>query len=61
MSDTSQEHGWDRGWDDHDRRQLCRLASLPLTEKLRWLEEAHRLVRHLSGATERPAAGKVSR
>ena len=61
MSDKSQEHGWDRGWDGHDTRQLHRLAALPLTEKLRWLEEAHRLVRHLSGATKQPAAGKVSR
>jgi len=27
--------------------QLRRLARLPLTEKLRWLEQAHRLVRAL--------------
>lgn len=35
---------WDCGWDEHKRRQMLRLAKLPLAEKLAWLEEAQRLV-----------------
>ena len=47
---------WEKGWDGHHEEQLRRLARLPLTEKLKWLEEADRVVRHLSGvtATDRP-------
>ena len=41
------EQVWERGWQDHSRRQLERLARLPLSEKLAWLEEAHRLIRHI--------------
>jgi hypothetical protein len=39
---------WDAGWDAHQRAQQGRLARLSLIEKLEWLEEAHRLARHLS-------------
>jgi hypothetical protein len=39
---------WEHGWDDHQRQQIRRLAALPFSEKLRWLEEAHRLVLHLA-------------
>ena len=42
---------WEKGWDGHHEDQLRRLARLPLTEKLKWLEEADRVVRHLSGVT----------
>jgi hypothetical protein len=41
---------WERGWEGHEREQLIRLARLPLAQKLQWLEEAHRLVRQLTGA-----------
>ena len=41
------EQVWEHGWEDHDRRQMERLAALPLSEKLVWLEEAHRLVLHV--------------
>ena len=44
---TPGERVWERGWRDHEQRQLERLAKLPLSEKLAWLEEAHRLVGHL--------------
>ena len=51
------ERAWDRGWKDHEQRQLERLAKLPLSEKLAWLEEAHRLVRHLgAGRMTHPTA-----
>jgi hypothetical protein len=44
---------WEHGWQDHSRRQLERLARLPLSEKLVWLEEAHRLVLHMTGERRR--------
>jgi hypothetical protein len=46
MNSTHQQL-WEKGWDAHERAQLLRLASLSLSEKLRWLEDAHTLVRHL--------------
>jgi hypothetical protein len=47
QSDIS-EHLWERGWDEHERQQLQRLAKLPLSERIAWLEEAQRLVQHLA-------------
>ena len=41
---------WAVRWDDHERAQLRRLSRLPLAEKLRWLEQADELVRHLRQA-----------
>lgn len=46
------ESVWERGWDGHERAQRLRIARLPLWEKLAWLEEAERVVRHLQ---KRPA------
>ena len=43
---------WEKGCEDHNRLQLERLARLPLSEKLAWLEEAHRLVRHIQSEGE---------
>jgi len=37
------DQGWDRGWSEHKIRQLVRLARLPFSEKLDWLENAHAL------------------
>ncbi|MGD0768533.1 MAG: hypothetical protein ABSB42_10105 [Tepidisphaeraceae bacterium] len=48
---------WERGWDDHERRQRARLAKLSLPEKLAWLEEAHRLVRQITSNSKNPRAG----
>ena len=46
-----------RAGDGHDLRQLQRLAALSLAEKLEWLEDAHRLVRHLRlNATAEPTS-----
>jgi hypothetical protein len=42
-----QNRYWERGWDGHELAQMRRLARLPLSEKLQWLEEAHRLAEHL--------------
>ena len=52
------ERVWERGWLDHEHRQRERLAMLPLAEKLQWLEDAHRLVRHL---TDRPPSNRLRR
>ena len=51
---TQWEQGWG-GWGGHETQQLERLSRVPLPEKLRWLEEAHHLVLHLSGAAQVPA------
>jgi hypothetical protein len=49
----SDEHVWESGWDEHDRLQLLRMAKLPFAQKLEWLEQAHRLVRHLEAARKK--------
>jgi hypothetical protein len=46
------ERVWEDGWEGHEQRQRERLARLPLTEKLAWLEETHRLVLQLRGKAE---------
>ncbi len=43
MSATSPDPGWEPGWEEHRLAQRRRLAALPLTDKLTWLEEAQRL------------------
>jgi hypothetical protein len=53
MSDPKrdqEETFWPRGWAEHELAQLRRLAQLPFSEKLEWLEQAHRVVLHLSKA-----------
>lgn len=40
--------GWQSTWEEHERAQMLRLARLPLAEKLAWLEEAQRVVAHLT-------------
>jgi hypothetical protein len=37
---SSNDKLWDRGWDEHKKRQQQRLAKLSFAEKLEWLEEA---------------------
>lgn len=44
---SNDDNSWDCGWNEHERAQRRRLAELPFSEKLRWLEEAHELVRHM--------------
>jgi hypothetical protein len=68
MSDAKNQadstgHTWESGWNDHERKQLRRLANLSLEEKLVWLEEAHRLVRNLremSGYADAPISSDGS-
>lgn len=47
---------WPRGFEEHELLQRWRMAKLPLSEKLRWLEEAHELVRAL-GKSRDPGGG----
>jgi hypothetical protein len=54
MSNDQTPTLWEHGWGGHEQQQRERLSNLPLSEKLRWLEEAHRLVLHLSNATPKP-------
>jgi hypothetical protein len=54
MSSDRERTEWEQGWGGHDTQQFERLSRVPLPEKLRWLEEAHHLVLHLSG-TAAPA------
>lgn len=56
MSSGHDRDAWEHGWNGHERQQLERLSRLPLSEKLRWLEEAHHLVLHLSGVGTAPVA-----
>ena len=66
MSDArpDDQRVWERGWEGHAEAQRRRLAKLPLAQKLAWLEQADRVIRHLTaqgrGASERsPSAGKL--
>jgi len=55
--DSREGQVWESGWEGHAEAQRRRLARLPLREKLRWLEEAQRLIRSLRrepGAGGRP-------
>ena len=55
--EESGEH-WDRGWDEHKKRQLQRLAQLSFSQKLDWLEEAHRIVDRLATQAVNNPEGK---
>ena len=48
MNSGGRQRVWDRGWEGHEREQLRRLAELPHADKLKWLEDAQHVVRHLS-------------
>ena len=45
----SRDADWPRGFDVHQLEQLRRLAALPLSAKLEWLEEAERLAARMQG------------
>lgn len=45
---------WERGWEGHALLQRRRLAALTLEQKIRWLEEAQRLVERLRAAPSEP-------
>ena len=45
---------WPAGWDGHTRAQRRRMAGLPLSEKLAWLEEAQRVAASLAASRPCP-------
>ena len=47
-NEPEQDRYWEHGWDGHELAQMRRMARWPMSEKLAWLEEAHRLVEQLS-------------
>ncbi len=52
------DDGWDRGWEEHKVRQLLRIAKLPFSEKLAWLESAQRFVDALRKASSTASKGE---
>jgi type II secretory pathway component PulM len=48
---------WEKGRNEHESLQLQRMAKLPFSKKLAWLEEAHRLVMRLQAARSTRADG----
>lgn len=39
----ARDREWSCGWESHRHAQAVRLAALPFSEKLEWLEQAQRL------------------
>jgi hypothetical protein len=62
-NDDHEQRVWERGWDEHERLQLVRMAKLSLAQKLEWLEQAHRLVRQFEAqrkSAQSPNPGEAS-
>lgn len=57
--EISEDDAWPKGWDGHELAQLRRMARLPLSEKLAWLDEAHRIVRHLEQQRKQAMGGNI--
>jgi hypothetical protein len=51
---------WERGWEEHEQLQLERLARLSMAEKLAWLDEAHRIVRHMESQRRQNNSGTTA-
>jgi len=54
------EQTWERGWDGHALEQLRRLAQLPLSDKIAWLEQAQRVARHLATQPVQDSADRAT-
>jgi hypothetical protein len=54
------DRSWTAGWEAHEAAQLRRLARLPLWQKLQWMEEMNRIIRHLRTQTPAPFPGERS-
>jgi len=42
--------GWDRGWEEHKRRQRIRMSKLTLAQKIQWLEDMQIIYGKLAAA-----------
>ena len=52
-----QDSGWDRGWEEHRRRQLIRMSKLTLAQKIQWLEDMQAIFEQLTvSRTQSPKA-----
>jgi hypothetical protein len=60
-ANPTQVHQWERGWIEHERMQLQRLAALSFAEKLAWLEKSHHLVIQLEAARSSHVGNPASR
>jgi len=56
VTGTDDDRVWERGWKGHEVAQLQRLARLTFAEKLRWLEEAARVVEEVTAGRRRSGA-----
>jgi hypothetical protein len=61
MATYPDEREWPAGWADHRRAQMRRMATLPLSEKIAWLEEAQRVAISLRDGKPRTARLEVAR
>lgn len=61
MATGPDEREWPAGWDEHRRAQLRRMAALPLSEKIAWLEEAQRVAISLRAGKPSAAPLDVAR
>lgn len=53
--------GWDEGFEGHSLAQRQRMARMTLTEKLDWLEEAHRFVLAMQAKAKLESSDESSR
>lgn len=51
----------DLGWAEHDEERLLRWAGVSLAEKLRWLEQMHRLALTLQQSRRSRSSGEIPR
>ena len=53
-TDKKVDDGWDRGWEEHKRRQLIRMSKLTLDQKIQWLEDMQALYEKIAKAQKLP-------
>jgi hypothetical protein len=51
---SESERMWEKGWKGHEKAQLRRMAGLPLRDRIRWLEEAQRMVQRMRRRRNKP-------
>ena len=52
------ERQWEDGWDGHALSQMRRMAALPLSKKIEWLEQSQRLFQSQQTTALRPIPAK---
>lgn len=41
------EHLWEKGWSGHEKAQLRRMSRLSFEEKIKWMEEAQKMIQDM--------------